>query len=55
LKKAAEGGLIWGEEELAGFLEKPKSYLKGTKMSFSGLKSEKDIAAVIEYLKTFEK
>jgi len=55
LKKAAEGGLIWGEEELAGFLEKPKSYLKGTKMSFSGLKSEEDIAAVIEYLKTFEK
>jgi len=29
--------------------------LKGSKMSFAGLKREKDIAAVIEYLKTFEK
>ncbi len=55
LKKVADGGLYWGEEELAGFLKKPKKYLKGTKMSFAGLKKEKDIAAVIEYLKTFEK
>ena len=55
LKKAADGGLVWGEEELAGFLKKPKKYLKGTKMSFAGLKKDKDIAAVIEYLKTFEK
>ena len=55
LKKAADGGLVWGEEELAGFFKKPKKFLKGTKMSFAGLKKEKDIAAVIEYLKTFEK
>ena len=55
LKKAADDGLVWNEEELAGFLKKPKAYLKGTKMSFAGLKKEKDIAAVIEYLKTFEK
>ena len=55
LKKAADGGLVWGEEELVGFLKKPKKYLKGTKMSFAGLKKENDIAAVIEYLKTFEK
>ena len=55
LKKAAEGGLVWGEEELAAFFKKPKKYLRGTKMSFAGLKKEKDIAAVIEYLKTFEK
>ncbi len=55
LEKAADGGLIWSEKELAGFLKKPKAYLKGSKMSFAGLKREKDIAAVIEYLKTFEK
>ncbi len=55
LKNAAHGGLVWSEEELAVFLKKPKAYLKGTRMSFAGLKKEKDITAVIEYLKTFEK
>jgi len=49
---AAEGGLVWNEEELIAFLTKPKSYMKGTKMSFSGLKKEKDIAAVIAYLQS---
>ncbi|TKZ21836.1 c-type cytochrome [Shimia litoralis] len=47
-------GKVWSEEELAAFLTKPKKYLKGTKMSFSGLKKEKDIAAVTEYLKSFQ-
>lgn len=54
LKSAAEGGLIWNETELAAFLAKPKAYLKGTKMSFAGLRKEADQAAVIEYLKSFE-
>jgi len=52
MKAAAEGGLVWNEEELAAFLSKPKSYMKGTKMSFSGLRKEKDIAAVIAYLQS---
>lgn len=54
MRKAAEGGLVWGDVELAGFLAKPKSYMKGTKMSFAGLKKEKDQLAIIEYLKSFE-
>jgi cytochrome c len=53
MKKAAEGGLIWSEAELAAFLAKPKAYMKGTKMSFAGLKKEDDQLAVIEYLKSF--
>jgi len=51
-KAAAEDGLVWTPEELAAFLKKPKAYLKGTKMSFAGLKKEKDQLAVIEYLKS---
>ena len=51
LKSAAEGGLVWSEAELAAFLTKPKKYMKGTKMSFAGLKKEADVAAVIAYLK----
>lgn len=50
MKAAAEGGAVWTEETLAAFLENPKKYLKGTKMSFSGLKSAGDIAAVAAYL-----
>ena len=53
MKAVAEGGLIWTEYELAAFLTKPKAYLKGTKMSFTGLSNEADQLAVIEYLKTF--
>ena len=51
LKEALEEGRVWDAEALAAFLEKPKSYLKGTKMAFAGLKSGQDIAAIVEYLK----
>ncbi len=50
LTDAGAGGMVWNHETLAGFLEAPKQYLSGTKMSFAGLKSEDDIAAVIAYL-----
>ncbi|UWR23305.1 c-type cytochrome [Sulfitobacter sp. S190] len=52
MKAAAEGGLVWSEAELAAFLANPKKYMKGTKMSFAGLKKEADQTAVIEYLKS---
>ncbi len=47
-------GLIWTEEVLDAYLTKPKKYIKGTKMSFAGLKKEGDRANVIAYLMTFE-
>ena len=40
----------WTFEELNGFLTKPSSYLKGTKMSYAGLRKEKDRASIIKYL-----
>ena len=43
-------GKEWTFEELNGFLQKPASYLKGTKMSYAGLRKEKDRASVIKYL-----
>ncbi|GGE56705.1 c-type cytochrome [Actibacterium pelagium] len=51
MKAAAEAGQTWTEEELAAFFAAPRKYMKGTKMSFNGLKKEADIAAVIEFLK----
>ena len=43
-------GKIWSFEEMNGFLIKPKDWIKGTKMSFAGLKKETDRASVILYL-----
>ena len=49
-KALASYGKEWTFEELNGFLQKPASYLKGTKMSYAGLRKEKDRASVIKYL-----
>lgn len=49
-----EAGRSWTAEDLNAFLEKPKDFLKKTKMSFAGLRKEEDRLAVIEYLKTFQ-
>ena len=49
-KALASYGKEWTFEELNGFLKKPSSYLKGTKMSYAGLRKEKDRASVIKYL-----
>jgi len=43
-------GKSWSFKEMDGFLLKPKDWIKGTKMSFAGLKNEKDRAAIIKYL-----
>ena len=43
-------GKPWTFEEMNSFLTKPKDWVKGTKMSFVGLKNAKDRAAVILYM-----
>lgn len=42
----------WTYESLNKFLEKPKSYIPGTKMSFAGVKKEGDRADLLAYLKS---
>ena len=42
----------WSYENLNAFLAKPKAYVKGTKMSFVGLKKVKDRANVIAFLRS---
>ncbi|MDK3073322.1 cytochrome c family protein [Sedimentitalea sp. JM2-8] len=51
--EAAAGGLVWDEDSLKEFLAKPKDFMKGTKMSFAGLRKEDDVEDVIAYLQTF--
>ncbi|MGR3500658.1 MAG: c-type cytochrome [Limimaricola soesokkakensis] len=50
LEEAGADGLVWDHESLAGFLADPRAYLKGTKMSFAGLRSDEDIAAITAFL-----
>lgn len=46
---AALGG-EWTVERMTEFLKKPRAYVKGTKMSFGGLKKDADIENVIAYM-----
>ena len=43
-------GKKWSFEEMNAFLLKPRSYIKGTKMAYAGLRKDKDRASVILYL-----
>lgn len=53
LKDLAADKGTWTPEGLAAFLEKPRDYVKGTKMSFAGLRRPEERADVIAYLATF--
>ncbi len=51
-KPMAAADIVWNDETLAAFLESPKKYMKGTKMSFPGVKKETDMANLLAYLNT---
>jgi len=44
----------WSKEEIYYFLEKPKEYIKGTKMIYKGLKKSVDRADLITYLESLK-
>lgn len=47
-----EKGGDWNYESLNAFLWKPKTYIKGTKMNYVGLRKAEDRAAMIAWLRT---
>ena len=49
--KNAEG-MVWSAENISAYLEKPKDFIPGNKMSFAGLRKEDDREDVIAYLKS---
>jgi cytochrome c len=53
MTEAGAGGLVWSAETIGEFLEKPKDFVPGTKMTFAGLRKEEERADVIAYLATF--
>jgi cytochrome c2 len=54
-KTAGATGLVWTDDVLFKYLENPLTFMKGTKMVFTGLKDEQDRRDVIAYLKKFSK
>lgn len=47
-------GLTWDEETFAAYIKDPKAKIPGTKMIFAGIRSEKEIADLIAFLKQFD-
>jgi cytochrome c len=53
MSEAGEGGMVWDDETLALFLEKPRDVVKGTRMAFAGLRKAEERENVIAYLRSF--
>lgn len=43
-------GTVWDDETMAAFLANPRGYVRGTKMSFAGLRNDDEIAAINAFL-----
>ena len=50
-KAMKNSDIVWNDCSLDSFLKKPRKYIKGTKMRFSGLKNKSHREALIKYLK----
>lgn len=46
-----QSGVVWNDETLDKWLERPASLIPGTTMVFAGIQSQADRAALISYLK----
>jgi cytochrome c len=46
-------GIVWSPEIFADYIRAPQKVVKGTKMTFAGLKKDKDVADIIAYLAQF--
>jgi len=53
-KALKESGLIWTDKNLVGFLSAPEQFVKGTKARFPGVKSAKQKADILTYMKSLK-
>ena len=52
MAEAGNGGLSWDAESLSAYLEKPREFIKGNRMSFRGMADADDRAALINWLES---
>jgi len=50
-KAMKKSGITWDEKSLDAYLQKPRSFIKGNRMAFPGLRKKKDRDDLIAYLK----
>ena len=50
-KAMAASDIVWSEDTIAAYMASPKNYIPKNKMSFIGLKKQKDIDNLMAYLK----
>lgn len=43
--------IVWSEEVMKAFLHSPMTYIKGTRMFFTGIKSDQELDDLIAYIK----
>ncbi|WP_269585894.1 c-type cytochrome [Roseibium sp. Sym1] len=55
MKTLGRQGLAWNEFTLDQYLEKPRAYVPGTRMSYLGMKDDRDRGNVIAYLKALSR
>lgn len=48
----SRSAIVWTDETLSAYLEKPSQYIPGNRMSFVGLRKPEDRAAIIEYIRS---
>ena len=47
-------GIVWDERTLSAFLRDPDKTVPGTKMRFWGIHDDRDMAALLAWLRTFQ-
>ncbi len=51
-KPMQSAGIVWTEETISDYLANPRTFIKGNRMAFVGLRKPEDRADVIAYLKS---
>lgn len=51
MKKAGEEGRVWDLDQLDAYITDPRAFMKGTKMSFRGIKDPQERADVLAWLR----
>lgn len=52
MRSAGDEGLVWNAEALDAYLEKPRDFIKGNRMSFRGMPDAEDRAELVVWLET---
>ncbi len=53
LQRAGSDGVVWDFETLSAYVDNPKAFASGTRMSYRGMKDPEDRADLLAYLRIF--